>query len=170
MPNLAVIPNNIVPATLPGQQVKMIKTWFEKAVPDPTEHNAHSQIGVHLEEVTEMLQTLRDAGSTQRVRDELSLAVDVLNHVQKQIKAYTNGSELVLPDLNRTDLLDSLCDQIVTAVGVAHMLNMDIEGGLQEVARSNNSKFDPEGNPIFNEQKKILKGPNYSPPDLNQYV
>ena len=38
--------------------------------------------------------------------------------------------------------LDALCDQIVTAIGVAHMSGMDIQGALQEVANSNDSKFE----------------------------
>jgi NTP pyrophosphatase (non-canonical NTP hydrolase) len=150
--------------------IRQIKSWFRKAVPRPTNQNTHSQIGVHLEEVAEMLQLLQSAGANQRVRDELQLAVDVINHVQRQIKGFTEGSEILLKYLNREEILDALCDQIVTAVGVAHMLDMDIENALLEVARSNDSKFDQEGKPIFNEQKKILKGPNYTPPHLTPYV
>jgi NTP pyrophosphatase (non-canonical NTP hydrolase) len=152
------------------QPIRQIKNWFQKAVPFPTNQNSHAQIGVHLEEVSEMLQVLQSAGANKRVRDEIQLAVDVINHVQRQIKAYTHGSEIIIQDLDRTEILDALCDQIVTAVGVAHMLDMDIEGALTEVACSNDSKFDDEGNPIFNEQKKILKGPNYFRPNLTQFV
>ena len=155
---------------IPLSQTRQIKTWFEKAVPDPTNQNIHSQIGVHLEEVTEMLAVLQPAGATMRVREELGLAHDVLNYAQRQIKAFTAGSEIVTDDLDRVSLLDALCDQIVTAIGIAHMLDMDIEGALKEVANSNDSKFDSQGNPIFNEQKKIMKGPHYAPPDLTKYV
>jgi NTP pyrophosphatase (non-canonical NTP hydrolase) len=150
--------------------IRQIKSWFRKAVPCPTNQNAHAQIGVHLEEVAEMLQLLQSAGAHRAVRDELQLAVDVINHVQRQIKAYTQGSEIMLKHLNREEILDALCDQIVTAVGVAHMLDMDIENALIEVACSNDSKFDREGRPIFNEQKKILKGPDYFPPNLTPFV
>jgi predicted HAD superfamily Cof-like phosphohydrolase len=71
--------------------------------------------------------------------------------------------------IDRKALLDSLCDQIVTAVGVAHMFGMDISGALSEVNRSNWSKF-VEGKPVFNEHGKIAKGPNYTPPDLARFV
>lgn len=155
---------------IPFSETRQIKSWFEKAVPDPSKHNIHSQIGVHLEEVVEMLVVLQAAGATMRVRDEIGLAVDVLNYAQKQIKAFTAGAEIAVEDLDRTELLDALCDQIVTSIGVAHMMEMDIEGALREVANSNDSKFDPNGNPIFNEQKKILKGPNYFAPNLTKYV
>ena len=66
------------------------------------------------------------------------------------------------------ELLDALCDQIVTAVGVAHMFGMNIEGAMDEVNRSNFSKF-VDGKPVFNEHGKIIKGPNYTPPDLTGF-
>lgn len=37
---------------------------------------------------------------------------------------------------------------------------------LDEVHRSNMSKLDINRKPIFREDKKVLKGPNYSPPNL----
>ena len=70
---------------------------------------------------------------------------------------------------NKIELLDSLCDQIVTAIGVAHMLGMDIENALAEVNRSNHSKFE-DGKPVFNAQGKISKGVNYTPPKLGKFI
>jgi hypothetical protein len=72
--------------------------------------------------------------------------------------------------LDADEMLDSLCDQRVTGIGVAHMLGMNITAAIQEVDRSNWSKFDAHGNPIFNEDGKIIKGPNYSKPDLAPYL
>ena len=150
--------------------IRQIKSWFESAVPKPNAKNIHAQLGVHMEEVGEMLETLRDAGSTFPVREQLGLCVDVVDFTQRQLKAYTGGAEIALQDLDRTALLDSLADQIVTSVGVAHMLGMDIEGALNEVACSNDSKFGANGKPIFNDQMKIMKGPGYYPPDLAKFT
>ena len=50
------------------------------------------------------------------------------------------------------------------------MHDMDVHGALQDVADSNDSKFDDNGMPIFNEQKKIIKGPNYVKPNLVDFV
>jgi hypothetical protein len=47
---------------------------------------------------------------------------------------------------------------------------MDIEGALREVANSNASKFVENREPIFNAQTKIMKGPRYQPPELDQYA
>lgn len=134
-----------------------IKGWFELAVPTPTDKNRAVQLGVHFEEVGEMLQTLPTHHPC--LRDDLA---DVANGYKKRHEV--NGE-----DVDRIELLDALCDQIVTAVGVAHMFGMDIEGALAEVNRSNWSKF-ADGKPTFDANGKIAKPPSYSKPDLTLFV
>jgi len=150
--------------------LRQIKSWFEKAVPFPTDVNVASQIGVHVEEIAEMFAPLKEASLNQETSDQLQFFHDVLEHAQKRFKAHQRSFQVEYRHLDRLQLLDALCDQIVTAIGVAHMLEMDIEGALQEVARSNDSKFDRNGEPIFNEYRKIMKGPGYAPPKLEQFV
>lgn len=74
-----------------------------------------------------------------------------------------------LSDPGKADLLDALCDQIVTAIGVGYMAGFDMAGALQEVIRSNASKFE-NGKPLFDENGKIRKGKDYTPPELAQFV
>jgi predicted HAD superfamily Cof-like phosphohydrolase len=141
--------------------IKEIKNWFEIAVPEPTIENACVQIGCHYEEVEEMMASLDDG------------CPDVRN-MSSKYKSCEEYSILGVGNLHhyprdKTELLDSLCDQIVTAIGVAHMLGMDIEGALAEVNRSNHSKFE-DGKAVFNEQGKIAKGKNYTPPDLEKFI
>lgn len=156
--------------TLPRDSVHQIKAWFQKAVPLPTEINVSTQIGVHIEEFSEMFQPLIDAALNQETKDQVQFFQDVLLHAQKRFKDHQRSFGFDFRYMDRTALLDALCDQIVTAIGVAHMLEMDIEGALAEVARSNDSKFVRDGQPIFNESRKILKGPDYSPPELSPFV
>ena len=66
-------------------------------------------------------------------------------------------------------MLDSLADQLVTGVGVAHMLRMDIIGALNEVNLSNFSKF-VDGIPQFDANRKIIKGPDYFKPNLELFL
>lgn len=152
----------------PLEPINQITRWFETAVPNPSDRNALTQIGVHFEEVSEMLQALRKAGSEAQGREQLTFAGDVLSYFQRQLKS--GDLAIAFDNVDRVTLLDALCDQIVTAVGVAHMLGMDIEGALKEVASSNDSKFGEDGKPIFNEQSKIMKGPHYQSPDLTAYT
>lgn len=135
--------------------IELIKLWFKRAVPNPTNKNQLVQLGVHFEEVAEMADSL----------NEVALR-DSVHHVAEVLK-WNDSYSL---EFDRQELLDSLCDQIVTAVGVAHMFGMDIEGALAEVNRSNWSKFDQDGQPLFDKNGKIKKGPNYTPPDLSHYV
>lgn len=157
-------------ASSPRDPVHQIKLWFQKAVPFPSDINITTQIGVHLEEIAEMLEPLREASLNQETTDQITFFEDVLMHAQKRFKSHHEGFRIDLRHIDKVSLLDALCDQIVTAVGVAHMLEMDIEGALREVARSNDSKFDDEGQPIFNESRKIMKGPHYTPPELHQFI
>lgn len=135
--------------------IDLINLWFKRAVPEPTSKNCSVQYGVHLEEVAEMLTAVTDS-DPYLTEDIQSTAYD-----------YKLGSAFNISD--REEFLDSLCDQIVTAVGVAYMNGFDIVGALQEVNRSNWSKFE-NGTPLFDENGKIKKGPNYSPPDLSKFV
>ena len=137
--------------------IPCIKQWFTLAVPTPTDKNRAVQLGCHFEEVAEMLAAIGETFIAER----LALIAT----------QYKKDSEVEInePGLDRTELLDALCDQIVTAVGVAHMFGMDIEGALDEVNRSNWSKF-VDGAPVFDANGKIAKPATYSKPNLEQFV
>jgi hypothetical protein len=68
--------------------------------------------------------------------------------------------------VNREALLDSLADQIVTAVGVGVCAKMDMNAAVTEVNESNWSKFNYKGYPEFDEHGKIKKGERYRKPAL----
>lgn len=141
--------------------IHSIKEWFKAAKPEPTVKDAWVQIGCHYEEVAEMADALWDK--------------EVLESAENAAYDYKDTEDCFiyfLEDLSksqRTQLLDAICDQIVTAIGVAYMMGMDIEGALAEVNRSNWSKFEG-GVPVFNEQGKIAKGVEYTPPELSDYI
>lgn len=143
------------------QGLETTKAWFEAAIPEPTTEQACTQIGCHYEEFGEMANALCDYNLGDQV-DDVSY------------KYKTNAEEYLNPvtkinSKEKEELLDSLADQIVTAVGVAHMLGMDILGALGEVNRSNFSKFE-DGKPVFDGNGKITKGKDYSKPDLSDFV
>ena len=140
--------------------IHSIKEWFKAAKPNPSTADACVQIGCHYEEVSEMSAVLDDD-----VDDEL---VDTAILYKIKHSEYIGVLEKLSADA-RVELLDALCDQVVTAVGVAYMMGMDIEGALAEVNRSNWSKF-KGGVPVFNEQGKIAKGAEYTPPELSDYI
>jgi len=71
---------------------------------------------------------------------------------------------------DRKGLVNSVADQFVTVGGVGHCANMQVVKAVDIVNTSNWSKFSPEGEPYFDQNGKILKGPNYVPPALDSCV
>jgi hypothetical protein len=136
--------------------IKGIKRWFEVAVPNPDEKNKAVQLACHFEEVGEMLAELG-------LGEEAIMLDEIADDIKSSGKFNFEG-------VDRKELLDALCDQIVTAIGTAHMLSMDIIGALGAVDASNWSKFDENRMPIFDANGKIKKGPNYVKVDLNPFV
>lgn len=136
------------------------KEWFEAAVPVPDDRARAVQLGCHLEEVAEMLESVEV--SNVFLQDNARIYLSRLAEGLKNGNISISG---VLP----FGYLDALADQIVTAVGCAHMGGMDIVGALNEVNRSNWSKF-VDGKPVFDSDGKIKKGPDYIAPDLVAFV
>lgn len=69
---------------------------------------------------------------------------------------------------DRVGVLDGLADQLYILLGtvIENGLEDKIVEAFNEVHRSNMSKLGADGKPVYREDRKILKGPNYSPPDL----
>lgn len=135
--------------------------WFNAAIPNPSREQIAIQVGCHLEEVCEMLESINLG---------VSNAMQSLSLESNEFKI--NPSDYYIHKIEDCDpkaLLDSLCDQIVTAVGVAHMMGFDIIGALGEVNRSNFSKFE-DGLPVFDANGKIAKGKDYTRPELEPFL
>ena len=153
-------PHKMQPYVLPDS-ITDITNWFKAAKPEPTIDDVCTQIGCHYEEIAEMATPLMDYG----VRNTVEAVADRYknNSVSfNTVVEYLNNS-------NKIELLDALCDQIVTATGVAYMMGFDIEGALKEVIRSNNSKM-VKGKFEYDENGKIMKPESYSEPDLTPFV
>ena len=66
----------------------------------------------------------------------------------------------------RTDLIKELSDLVFVCYQFAAAFNLDLDKAMTLVFESNMSKLDEQGKPIYREDGKVLKGPNYEPPDL----
>ena len=144
-------------------QIDSIADWHRTARPHPDARALSVQIGCHLEEVAEMLaaMTFYSEESASRAMLARRLA-NMVNDVAVDLKAGVIEAKI----LNRKEVLDSLCDQIVTSVGVGVCAGMNMPDAVTEVDRSNWSKF-IDGEAVFDNNGKIIKSPVYSPPSLN---
>ena len=65
---------------------------------------------------------------------------------------------------------DALTDIAYVVYGMAAEFGIDLDACFDEVHRSNMSKLGADGRPIHREDGKVVKGPNYTPPDLRKVL
>lgn len=145
--------------------IDSIEMWHRRARPDPTAKDFNVQLGCHLEEIGEMLEQLvwRNVSTNEgfKFAEDSTLCMYV-NIFAKALKDGTIKASIK----DGGEFLDSLADQIVTAVGVGHCAGMKTSDAVTAVNSSNWSKYDVNGKPIFDANGKIAKGPNYHKPNL----
>ena len=75
--------------------------------------------------------------------------------------------------LDNNDLLevaDALTDILYVTYGAGHAFGINLDACFEEVQNSNMSKLGSDGKPIYNDQGKVMKGPNYFKPDLSKFI
>ena len=89
-----------------------------------------------------------------------------------RIRLIEEELEELIAALNTKNLVgvaDALTDILYVTYGAGHAFGIDLDACFEEVHDSNMSKLGEDGRPIYREDGKVLKGPNYFEPDL-QYV
>jgi hypothetical protein len=80
------------------------------------------------------------------------------------------GISSIWASLAEPDFAEWLHSMMVDVHMMAAECNIPIQSCFDEVHRSNMSKAGPDGKPIYREDGKVLKGPNYFPPNLGQFL
>ena len=68
------------------------------------------------------------------------------------------------------EVADALTDILYVTYGAGHAFGIDLDKCFEEVQNSNMSKLGKDGNPIYNDSGKVMKGPNYFKPNLDKFV
>jgi len=71
---------------------------------------------------------------------------------------------------NLKEVADALTDILYVTYGAGCAYGINLDKCFKEVQRANMSKLGKDGKPIYNEKGKVMKGPNYSEPNLKQFV
>ena len=71
---------------------------------------------------------------------------------------------------NKANILKELADLVYVCYQYAANLGWDLDEAMHRVHESNMSKLDESGKPIYRDDGKGLKGPNYAPPNLEDLV
>ena len=93
------------------------------------------------------------------VKLRLDLIKEELNELTEAIK----NNDIV-------EVADALTDILYVTYGAGHSFGINLDKCFEEVQRSNMSKLDEDGRPIYNANGKVLKGPNYFKPNLKKYL
>ena len=91
------------------------------------------------------------------------LRIDLIQEELDELKEAIKEKDIV-------EVADALTDILYVTYGAGHSFGIDLDQCFAEVQRSNMSKLDINGKPIFNENGKVMKGPNYFQPNLKKYL
>ena len=92
--------------------------------------------------------------------------------IVEEFKEFLEADQQLLVDFKRNseDCLKELADLVYVCFQYAENMGWDLDEALYRVHLSNMSKLGEDGNPIYREDGKVLKGPNYQPPTLTDLV
>ena len=96
----------------------------------------------------------------------VALRVDLIEEELKELMAALYRDE----EVDMVEVADALTDILYVTYGAGHAFGLDLDKCFSEVQASNMSKLGANGKPIYREDGKVLKGPNYFAPDLSKYV
>ena len=86
------------------------------------------------------------------------------------IKEELNELEYAMKTKHLKEIADALTDILYVTYGAGYAYGINLDKCFKEVQRANMSKLGEDGKPIYNEKGKVMKGPNYSKPNLKQFV
>ena len=86
------------------------------------------------------------------------------------IKEELNELQNAMNTKNLKEIADALTDILYVTYGAGHAYGIDLDKCFSEVQRSNMSKLDEDGKPIYNKKGKVMKGPKYFEPNLKQFI
>ena len=107
----------------------------------------------------------------QEVKTKPSFSTDKINKLRIDlIKEELEELQEAMKNNDLLEVADALTDILYVTYGAGHAFGIDLDKCFDEVQNSNMSKLGENGEPIYNESGKVLKGPNYFKPDLSKFV
>jgi predicted HAD superfamily Cof-like phosphohydrolase len=101
-----------------------------------------------------------------KLPEEISkLRFDLMKEENEEYLEAANANDLIEIGDALGDMLYILCGTIIS-----HGFQDKIEAIFDEIQRSNMSKLGADGKPIYREDGKVLKGPNYFKPNLKKIL
>ena len=107
----------------------------------------------------------------QEVKSRPSFSSDKINMLRYNlIKEELDEFKKALDNNDLLEVADALTDILYVTYGAGHAFGIDLDKCFEEVQNSNMSKLGTDRKPIYNDQGKVMKGPNYFKPDLSKFI
>ena len=107
----------------------------------------------------------------QEIKTKPSFSSDKINKLRIDlIKEELEELQQAMKNNDLLEVADALTDILYVTYGAGHAFGIDLDKCFNEVQNSNMSKLGENGEPIYNESGKVMKGPNYFKPDLSKFV
>ena len=116
-------------------------------------------VKVFMEKFGQMVRTKPQFPDDKTMQLRLNLIKEELSELEEAMKTK-----------NLKEIADALTDILYVTYGAGYAYGIDLDECFKEVQRANMSKLGEDGKPIYNEQGKVMKGPNYSKPDLGKLL
>jgi predicted HAD superfamily Cof-like phosphohydrolase len=147
------------------------KNWLIACGKEPSAENLSVQVGCHLEEFMEFMDTLGIAsnqeGQVYPTPTQLQAALETMNLLATSLKDGVLRVEVM--EEFREECLDALCDLEVTGTGVAYLAGFAKDSADLEVLAANERKL-VDGKPVLKPNGKIGKPEGWVAPDLKPFV
>ena len=118
-----------------------------------------SKVGTFMKTFGQEVKT-KPSFSTEKIN---KLRIDLIKEELSELTDAMNNKDLL-------EVADALTDILYVTYGAGHAFGIDLDKCFEEVQNSNMSKLDKNGKPIYNENGKVMKGPNYFKPNLKKFV
>ena len=107
----------------------------------------------------------------QEVKSKSSLSSDKINNLRiSLIEEELDELKNAINQKNLLEVADALTDLLYVTYGAGHAFGINLDKCFDEVQKSNMSKLDLNGKPIYSEKGKVLKGPKYFKPNLSDFL
>ena len=98
--------------------------------------------------------------------ETVALRVDLIEEELKELMAALYRDE----EVDLVEVADALTDILYVTYGAGHAFGINLDKCFEEVQASNMSKLGTDGKPIYREDGKVLKGPNFFEPKLDKVL
>lgn len=130
----------------------------------------------NLERVKEFMEAMGQGLNLPFSSGDIDLRMDLLEEECEEVRDEVMDRDrlgyLILKnndEIDRKALTKELADVLYVTYGFGLTFGLPLQEVFEEVHRSNMSKLGDDGKPIYREDGKVLKGPNYKAPNLDKY-